>query len=127
VSTLDSPKPLLQRETLPWFTLLGTLQLAISSGIYAFFGLTAYPRQEWLLEILVSVVFMLPALSLLKGNTTGKSAVRLIGIMLLFHSLWDTLHWPLLSVIDTPIDPRIPQICPYFDIPLGILLLVRGR
>jgi hypothetical protein len=98
-----------------------------SASVYSAFGLSAYPRQEWLVESLVSIIFLIPVINFFKGPGSFTAAVRFVGLMLLAHSAWDLLHWPGHAVIDTPIDPRIPSYCPFMDIPVGIWLLVRGK
>ena len=103
------------------------IALIWSASVYSTFGLTAYPRQEWLLELLVGIVFILPIFSFLKGRGSMSASVRVMGAMLLLHTGWDALHWPGHILIHTPLDPRIPLLCTYFDLPLGFLLLIRGR
>jgi hypothetical protein len=124
----DSPPASVERKPqLPIMTVLGMLALMWSASVYSAFGLSAYPRQEWLLETLVSIVFVIPVINLLKGPGSFSHAVRAMGVMLLAHSIWDALHWPGSIMINTPIDPRIPMFCPFSDIPLGLWLLIRGK
>lgn len=115
----------MERPSIP--AILGMLALLWSSSVYSAFGIGTYPRQEWLLEVLVSILFALPVLEMLKGPARSVNAVRNMAIALLLHSLWDALHWPGHAWIDTPIDPRIPHLCPWIDLPLGAWLLVRGK
>ncbi len=115
------------KPQLPLLPVVGMLLLMWSASVYSGFGISAYPRQEWLLEILTAIVVIIPVLNLLIVPGDYSKAVRLVGATLLLHSVWDALHWPAFTIIDTPIDPRIPKICPIGDIPIGILLLIRGR
>lgn len=106
---------------------LGAVYLLGTSLLYAWYGIEAYPRQEWLLEAQVSVIFLLPIVNWLRGPQSGvprEKTVRLIGFMLLLHSAWDAAHWPGRTIVQTAVDPRLPELCPYFDIPLGLLLLI---
>ena len=103
------------------------LWLMWTASVYSGFGLSAFPRQEWLLETLISIVFLIPVINFLTCRGDFLLGVRIIGVMLLLHSGWDALHWTSLDIVRTPIDPRIPQLCPLFDIPLGILLLLRSK
>ncbi len=98
-----------------------------SASVYSAFGFSAYPRQEWLLETLASIIFLIPVINILRNTAHPASAARILGLMLLAHSGWDALHWPGNSLINTPIDPMFPKICPFLDIPTGILLLIRGQ
>ena len=97
-----------------------------SASVYSAFGLGAYPRQEWIIETIFAVMFILPVIKILRSGADTK-IIRMIGLMLLAHSGWDALHWPGYAIIHTPIDPSIPKLCPLLDIPLGFLLVVRGR
>jgi hypothetical protein len=115
------------KPVLPTGPILGLIWLTGSAAIYGAFGVTAYPRQEWLLELLASTLFLLPVINLLRGRSGYLSAVRWLGVALLAHSVWDALHWPELPVILTPIEPRLPRLCPLGDLILGALLAVRGR
>lgn len=108
---------------------LGAVYLLGTSLLYAWYGITAFPRQEWLLEVQVSVIFLLPLVNWLRGPASGVSRERttwIVGLMLLLHSVWDATHWPGLTVVNTPVDPRLPRYCPYFDIGLGLLLLTQS-
>jgi hypothetical protein len=115
------------RPDVPLGPILGMLLLMWSASVYSAFGLSAYPRQEWLIETLVSVIFLIPVVNFFKGPGSFSTATRFIGLMLLVHSMWDALHWPGLVIIQTPIDPRIPKYCPFLDLPVGAWLLARGR
>ena len=115
------------KPQIPVLPILGVLTLMGSASVYSAFGISAYPRQEWLLEILVGAVFLIPVFNLFRGPGTFSSAVRFLGLALLLHSGWDALHWSMHPIIQTPIDPKIPALCPWIDLPLGVLLLVRGR
>ncbi len=115
------------KPQLPLLPVIGMILLMGSASIYTGFGVSAYPRQEWLLELLISAAVLIPVINFLVVPGDFTKAVRLIGAMLLLHSIWDALHWPMLGWVDTPVDPRIPKLCPLFDIPVGIALLVRGR
>jgi hypothetical protein len=110
--------------------ILGTLLLMWSAAAYSVYGLAAYPHQEWLIETLAAIIFVLPVVKLLQGRGHPErlgSTIRLIGAMLLLHSVWDALHWPGHAVIHSPVDPFVPRICPFLDLPMGFLLLVRGK
>jgi len=108
-------------------TIAGMLVLMWVSAIYSAYGISAYPRQEWILEVLASVLFIIPVVNLLRVPKSLALAARLIGGMLILHTLWDALHWPDNPLINTPIDPWIPHFCPWIEIPLGSWLLIRGR
>jgi hypothetical protein len=122
----ELPAPFV-KPVLPTGPILGLIWLTGSASIYGAFGVTAFPRQEWLLELLASAVFLIPVLNLLRGRGSFSTAVRWLGLMLLAHSIWDALHWPELPVVLTPIDPRLARLCPTGDIVLGLWLVVRGR
>jgi hypothetical protein len=115
------------RPTLPLLPAMGMIALMWSASVYSGFGLSSFPRQEWLLELLVAAVFLLAVINLLVRPGTLSSAVRVIGAMLILHSVWDALHWPGNILVDTPIDPRIPRLCPVVDLILGPILLIRGK
>lgn len=115
------------KPQLPLATVVGMLLLMWSASVYSGFGLSAYPRQEWLIELLVAIVMLIPVVNLLVTPGSLSSAVRFVGLALIAHSFWDALHWPGLTLIHTPIDPRITRICPIMDLPMGFWLLVRGR
>ena len=112
---------------LPFAAVMGLLLLIWSSSVYTSFGISAYPRQEWLVEALVGAIFILPALNLLKGLSQLGTAVRIVGGALILHSLWDALHWPGAALIQTPVDSWLPRTCPFLDLPVGFWLLLRGR
>ncbi|MCM2277472.1 MAG: hypothetical protein NDJ89_05300 [Oligoflexia bacterium] len=104
---------------------LGAFYLAFNTFLYAAWGIAAFPAQEWLLELLVSIVFLFPALSAVRfGLTPGVT--RAIGLALLFHSAWDLLHWPAIGIVATPIAPWIPRLDPIADILIGTAILVRA-
>jgi hypothetical protein len=105
---------------------LGMLVLMWSASVYSAYGLSAYPRQEWLIETLASVLFVIPVVNVLRGVGTLRSQLRWVGALLIAHSLWDALHWPAAPLIQTPIDPWIPELLPWLELPLGAYLLVRG-
>ncbi|MCM2324578.1 MAG: hypothetical protein NDJ90_15065 [Oligoflexia bacterium] len=90
--------------------------------VYAAHGIAAFPAQEWLIELLVSIVLLLPALSAVRFGFTPTIA-RTIALALLAHAGWDALHWPG-GPMATPIDPRIPRFEPIADLLLGIGVLV---
>jgi hypothetical protein len=116
-----------RQPSVPAIPVLGALLLVWAAATYTTAGLLAYPRQEWLVELLTGAVFVLPVFNLLRGGGSLSGSIRIVGLMLLIHSGWDALHWPGNPVIDTPIDPRIPRICPFLDIPMGMWLLIRGK
>lgn len=110
--------------------LLGVLLLIWSASVYSAFGIATFPRQEWVIESLASLVFLVPAVRILRGTRDQASlerTIRVVGFMLLLHTGWDALHWPGRSVIQTPVEPMIPSLLPFLEIPLGFLLLIRGR
>ena len=117
----------LKRPQLPFMTALGLLYLTISASSYAIFGLSAYPAQEWLLELLVAIVFLIPAVNLLVTEGKWDSGVRFVAGALLVHSLYGLLHWPSRPWIDTPVPHYIPKLFPVGDIFFGFWLLARGR
>src|SRR5436309_2743447 len=85
--------------------ILGMLLLMWSASVYSAFGFSAFPRAEWLLEALVAIIFLIPVVNFLRKPGALGASVRIIGLMLLLHSVWDALHWPGHALIDTPIDP----------------------
>ncbi len=107
--------------------ILGLLHLVGMAGVYLVFGLSAYPRQEWIIESLGAIVCLLPVVHLLRGLSPLPTAVRYLGAMLLLHSIWDALHWPGGPMIDTPMEAWIPRICPGIDAVLGFFLVLRGK
>ncbi len=127
LSLKSLPQVSSDKPNLPFLSFLGVLALLWSSSIYSGFGMAVFPRQEWLLETLVSAVFLIPVVNLLVLPGRLSRDVRMLGAALLLHSCWDALHLPSLHWVQTPIDPRFPLACPYVDIVLGFLLLIRGR
>jgi hypothetical protein len=115
------------RPQLSMMTVLGIITLVGAATIYGSYGVTAYPRQEWIIEVLASIIFVIPVINLLRVPGSLATGVRILGGMLVLHSVWDAFHWPGASFIHTPIDPWIPQSCPFIDLPIGTWLLVRGR
>lgn len=109
-----------------WAT-VGATYLALSSLTYAFFGIRAFPDQEWLLETQISIIFLLPIVNLIRRVERRDSLVRLIGGMLILHSVWDALHWPGRPVVLTPVSAWLPQFCPFLDLPLGAWLWIAGN
>ena len=107
--------------------LAGTLLLACSCSIYGLYGIRAYPRQEWLLEVLVSLVCLIPCFEILIGLLTFREAARWMGGMLIARSFWDALHWPAIPWIQTPVDPLLPQYAPFIEIPLALLMILKFR
>jgi|GEM_PF-6469266 len=108
-------------------TIIGMLCLMWAASVYTAYGISAHPRQEWLVESLAGILFLIPVVNLLRGPGSLTVAARLIGGALIAHSVWDALHWPGSPIIQTPIDPWIPQVCPWIDLPVGALLLIRGK
>jgi hypothetical protein len=108
-------------------TVLGLILLIGAATIYGTYGISAYPRQEWIIELIASVIFILPVMNLLRVPGSLASGVRVLGGALLLHSVWDACHWPGTPLINTPIDPWIPQSCPFIDLPVGTWLLIRGK
>ena len=122
--TTEGSAPPHQLSLLP---ILGMMVLMWSASVYSAYGISAYPRQEWLVESLASIIFVIPVLNFFKGSRSMSGAVRLVGAMLLLHSVWDALHWPGQALLQTPIDPWIPRLCPFLDLSLGSWLLARGK
>lgn len=117
----------LPRPRLSFFITVGIIALSGAAAVYAAYGVSAWPRPEWLIEVLAALIFLIPVFNLTMGKGDLASAARVLGAALLVHSLWDALHWPGFALLDTPIDPWIPQVCPLIDIPIGFWLLLRGR
>ncbi len=115
------------RPDLPFMSVLGSIALIWAASVYSAYGISAFPRQEWLVESLAAILFILPVVALLSQPGKLAPAVRIVGLMLLVHSLWDAAHWPGHAMIDTPIDPWIPKACPAVDVVLGMALLIRGK
>jgi hypothetical protein len=111
---------------LPVGSILGVLAMTGSCALYSAAGLSAYPRQEWIMEILVNALFLIPVVNLLRGGGNLSTFVRVLGLMLIVHTGWDAFHWPGSPLIDTPVDPWVPKSLPWFKIPLGVWLIVRG-
>ena len=116
-----------EAESIGWIPILGATTLTISALTYLYYGATAYPRQEWLLEAEISIIFLLPILTLIRRTKGRDALIRLIGTMLLLHSIWDALHWPGRPIVQTPVNPWLPWICPFFDLPLGFWLVASGN
>lgn len=115
------------RPKIPFLAITGMILLTWSLSVYSAYGISAFPRQEWLIEVLAALLFLIPVVRMLRGPASLSSAIRFLGAMMILHSVWDALHWPGYIVIDTPIEPWIPKICPILNIPVGFLLLIRGR
>jgi hypothetical protein len=120
-------RPERARPELTMMTVIGVITLISAASVYATYGVSAYPRQEWIVESLAALIFMIPVVNLLRLPGSITSGVRIMGGMLLLHSLWDTLHWPGSGLINTPIDPWIPKWCPIVDVVVGTWLLIRGK
>lgn len=103
--------------------LIGALYLLLTCTLYAYFSIQAFPRQEWLLGVQVSILLCLPILHLFRPGENPARVSRLLGLALIAHSFWDSLHWPGFPLIQTPVDPRLPTLCPFLDLALGALLL----
>lgn len=110
--------------------ILGVLSLMGAASTYALFGLAAFPRQEWLLELLAAALFLAPAFSLLRGRGRRSTLIRWVGAALLLHAGWDVLHVGVgayAGPIQTPIEPLLPKICIPIDLIFGVWLAFRGR
>src|SRR3989338_5506457 len=89
------PDPLPRtRPELPFMTAMGIIFLTMAATVYPAFGYAAYPRQEWLIELLAGVIFLIPAVDLLVTKGLLMPAARVVGAALLAHSGYDLLHWP---------------------------------
>lgn len=106
-----------------WTGWCAVIYAIAANAFYSFYGMATFPAQEWVLEATFSIFFLLPVLSWFKHKVIDAPLLVGLALGLVGHSVWDLMHWPALGQINTPIDPRLPVLCPIFDLGLAAVLI----
>src|SRR5947209_186881 len=57
-------------------TILGVIALTRAATLYATFGISAYPRPEWLIEVLAAIIYLIPVFQILRAKGDRIRSVR---------------------------------------------------